>query len=60
MEIDASGCLTYRSRGEDPLTAEAEYSYQIHQSRGDWQVSVECDVQVTADAENFFVKGEFV
>jgi hypothetical protein len=59
MEIDASGCLTYRTRGEDPLTAEADYSYQINLARGDWQVGVECEVRVTADAENFFIKGEY-
>jgi len=59
MEVDARGTLTYRSRGEDSLTAEAEYQYRIQHSRGDWYAGVECEIRVTADAENFYVKGEY-
>jgi len=59
MQVDAWGALTYRSRGEDPLTAEAEYQYRIEHARGDWNAGVECEIRVTADAENFYVKGEY-
>ena len=59
MEIDAWGTLTYRSQGEDPLSAEAEYRYRIKQTRADWNACVECDIRVTANAENFFVTGEY-
>jgi hypothetical protein len=59
MEIDARGRLTYRSTGEDPGTAEAAYYYHIKHARGDWNASVECDMRVTADAENFYLAGEY-
>jgi putative CocE/NonD family hydrolase len=59
MEIDARGTLTYRSRGEDPMTAEAEFQYQLKQSRGDWNTGVECEMRVTADAANFYLSGEY-
>ncbi|MCP4472289.1 MAG: CocE/NonD family hydrolase [Gammaproteobacteria bacterium] len=59
MEIDAWGSLTYRSRGEDPRTAEAEYRYRLKHARGEWNAGVECEVRVTADAENFYVTGEY-
>ena len=59
MEIGASGTLTYTTEGEDPLTAVAEYSYQISQARDDWKVTVECDIRVTADADNFYLSGEY-
>jgi len=59
MEIEASGRLTYRSQGEDPLTARAEYEYRIYLLRGDWQVGIECDVLITADTENYRIKGEY-
>lgn len=59
MEIDTSGRLTYRSQGEDPLTAQAEYEYQVCLARGDWQVGVECKVRVTADSKNYRIKGEY-
>ena len=59
MEVDAWGTLTYRSQGEDPLSAEAEYRYHIEQTRADWNACVECDIRVTADAEYFFVTGEY-
>ena len=59
MEIDARGTLTYRSQGEDPLTAEAEYRYHLEHRRENWNVSVECDIRITADAENFYLTGEY-
>ena len=59
MEIDARGSLGYRARGEDPLTAEAEYRYRLEHRRGDWNAGVECELWVSADAENFYVKGEY-
>ncbi len=59
MEISALGTLTYTTEGEDPLTAVAEYSYQISQARDDWKVTVECDIRVTADADNFYLSGEY-
>lgn len=59
MEIDARGTLTYRCKGEDPCTAEAAYHYHITHARGDWNASVECDMRVTADAENFYLSGEY-
>jgi putative CocE/NonD family hydrolase len=59
MEVDASGSLTYRCRGEDPLTAEAAYRYRIHQARDEWNAGVECELRITADAENFSVEGEY-
>jgi len=59
MEIDAWGTLTYRSQGEDPLTAEAEYRYHIEHTREDWNACVECDIRVTSDAEHFYLTGEF-
>jgi hypothetical protein len=37
----------------------AEYRYQISQARGDWKVTVECDIRVTADADNFYLSGEY-
>ncbi len=51
--------LTYRCHGEDPLSAEAEYQYRLKHARGGWNASVECDMRVTADAENFYVTGEY-
>ncbi len=59
MEIDAWGILTYRSCKEDPLSAEAEYRYCIQHARDDWNAGVECEVKVTADADNFYIKGEY-
>ncbi len=59
MEVDSSGCLTYRCQGEDPLTAEAEYQYQLKQTRGEWHVSVESEIQITADQDFFYVTGEY-
>ncbi len=59
MEIDALGKLIYRCRGEDPLSAEAEYRYRIGFARNDWQVSVECDLRITADLDNFYLSGEY-
>ena len=59
MEIDARGTLTYRCRGEDPLSAQAEYQYRLKHARGGWNASVECDMRVTADAENFYLAGEY-
>ena len=47
------------SRSEDPLTAGAEYQYRIQHARGDWNAGVECEIRVTADAKNFYVKGEY-
>jgi putative CocE/NonD family hydrolase len=59
VEVDAMGTLTYRSQGEDPLTAEAEYRYRLEHRRENWNACVECDVRVTADAENFYLTGEY-
>jgi len=59
MEVDAPGMLTYRPRGEDPLTTEAKYQYRIHHARGNWNAVVECAIRVIDDVENFRVKGEF-
>jgi len=59
MEVDAWGTLTYRSQGEDPLSVEAEYRYHLEHNRADWNACVECDIRVTADAEHFFLTGEY-
>jgi predicted acyl esterase len=59
MGIDAYGELVYHCRGEDPLSARAEYHYRIGFDRDDWQVGVECDVEVSADLENFYIRGEY-
>ncbi len=59
MEVDSTGSLKYRCQGEDPLTAEAEYQYQIKQARGEWNASVECEIRITADINYFYVKGEY-
>ena len=59
MEVDAWGQLNYHCSGEDPLTAEASYRYRIEQGRADWRVAVDCEVSVTADRDNFHIKGEY-
>ena len=59
LEIDASGCLTYHCRGEDPLSAEAEYEYRIQHSRGEWNAAVKCRVKITSDMTNFYIDGEY-
>jgi putative CocE/NonD family hydrolase len=59
MQIDARGTLTYRCRGEDPLTAQAEYRYRLMHARDDWHAAVECELRVSADAENFYIEGEY-
>ncbi len=59
MEIDASGTLTYRCRGEDPLSAQTEYRYRLKHARDGWNACVECDMRVTADAESFYLAGEY-
>lgn len=60
LEVRASGSLTYRSQGEDPLTVQAEYQYQIHLIREDWDVQVECELQVTSDSQYFYIKGTYI
>ncbi len=59
LEVDALGSLAYHCCGEDPLSAKAEYRYRIGHARKNWQAGVECEVEVSADAENFYVRGEY-
>ncbi len=59
MEVSARGSLIYRSLGEDPLSAEADFCYRIRHARGAWNVGVECEVQVCSTAEAFIVSGEY-
>jgi hypothetical protein len=59
MLLDAMGSLTYRSRDDDPLSAEAVYHYRIRHSRDQWDAGVVCDLQVRSDAHRFLVDGEF-
>ena len=59
LEIDTCGSLTYCSRGEDPLSPRARYHYRIAFVRDDWQVGVECEIEVTADRDNFHINGEY-
>ena len=59
MTVAATGSLTYRCWEPDPLSARAEYHYQIQHSRGDWDATVECDVRVGGDESSFRVKGEY-
>lgn len=59
MTIDALGKLIYRCRGEDPLSATAEYQYRIGFSRGDWKVGVECELVISADLSHFYIVGEY-
>ncbi len=57
LEVHVSGSLTYRSRGEDPLSVQAEYHYQIRLIREDWDVQIECEIKVSADSDYFYIEG---
>jgi hypothetical protein len=41
----------------DPNSAAASFVWERDMSRGDWGVAIKAELEMSADADNFFIKG---
>jgi putative CocE/NonD family hydrolase len=55
METDSTGVETYTIHEGNPLSASVHIQHTLEYRRGDWQVRIETESKMTADATHFHV-----
>lgn len=55
MEVDDRLCETYRVKDGEPLSLQVHITRTLELQRGDWQIRIETDNKMTADATHFHV-----